>query len=503
MAGILERLERRIAGRRSRSAADILVRPPTGEATPSRVGERTPTTIVEAPLNFSAVEIVDLGGDKVTTALPPAPHPSHEAPARRIDSSKDGAPSSELPRWLTTPLPHRGPVGALVLRAHALLRERHGTTPHLPGDAASIRAAVDASSRELTREMRVKPDDITAAAAELTEFMCGYGPLTPLMNDDAVTDVWIDSCDAIRCRRAGAVIQTPLRFRSAEMGAAFLDRLRASIGEIRATSSRFETVVLSDSWRARLSIAYPPTEDVRGLSAAFRIPRVRHATLYEIARLKTVPLRVAAWLESIAHAGTAHILVVGPPGSGRTTFASAVLAAIGSHERIATIEPLPELIPPTAFFERLTTATLTPRGCVDIAARHGADRLGFGDVSGDEGLAFRAALHQGWRGLIGDLRVANGDTARDFLASTRALPSTLTVLVTLTVRGGRYLVSTIDTLAPVAGADPHFTRVVTLADAPLMGAPQWIIEGIEGSIRPTAFGDATRPTSVEGRWPQS
>jgi len=197
------------------------------------------------------------------------------------------------------------------------------------------------------------------------------------------------------------------------------------------------------------------------------------------------------------------MVVLGPPGSGRTTFTSALLAAIGSHERVATIEPLAELSPPSAHFERLPTAPATERTSVDVAALHAVDRLGFGDIGDADGNAFRTALEQGWRGIIGDLRAADAGAARDFLLRVNALPTTFTVFVTLRVRSGRHVVSAVDVLTPVKGESPRLDRIVTLVDGSATRDPDWTIEGSESfSPSATPSGDS-RPTTPEARWPRS
>lgn len=506
MPGILERITTRKGAHRTKSAAEIVVRPAAPE---SPAPQTSDTHVVETPLDLGPLSVIALGGEKpavnpARTGAPPSPDTTSPNQATPVDEP------TGLPRWLSAPTPRGGAVAALVARAHTCLIEHNGGAQLTPGDSTQIRAAVESCARELTREMRLKPEDMTAAVAELSEFISGYGPLTPLFHDEAVTDIWVDSPEAIRCRRLGDVIQTPFRFRSTAMFRWFVDRLRHSAGVTASEPPRFETFRVPDGWRIRVSLIHPPPTEVRPPSLALRIPRVRHATLYELARSNTLPVRAAAWLESQAHAGTHHVLVVGAPGSGRTTLTTTLLAAVGSHERIALIEDVPEIDPPAAHIERFLTHDTSARACVDIAGRHAANRLGFGDIGADSGEAFGVAQRYGWRGIVGALTARDAPTALTFLHHHGVAPTTPTIFITLTNHAGRPMVEAIDLLVAPPGSAQPLGRLLTALPGS-SGERRWELDGLDAHTRRVPSRDLpprSSPTlpseeSVEERWLKS
>lgn len=421
MSGLLERLESKKGGRRTKTAAGKVVRPEgdTGSAE---------TIVVEAPIKLDDLEVVSLGG-----VAPPSPARS-ETPDPETTQPSTSATPQKTPPWLTEPRRPHGALHALVPRALALIEERRHQTPLPTGDMATIRAAVDSAAQGLTREMRLTADDRALAASEISDFLWGYGPLTPLFDDTAITDIWIDRFDSIACRRRGETLQTPFRFLTAEMYHRFVDRIT---GRCAATSGVDHlSISLPDRWHTRLDAAFPPLVHGFDPRLSFRIPRFAHATMYELVRAKTVPVKFGAWLAEAAHSAAAHIIVVGPPGSGRTTIVTALLAAIGSAERLATIETVAEIFPPAVNLDKLVGPAARHEDLVPLVGRRAAVRLALGDLGAGAGAPFRSALRSGWRGIIGTLDAPDTETAIATLRSFSALPTSATLVLEMCLESG-------------------------------------------------------------------
>lgn len=499
MSGLLERLQSKKGGRRAQTATEKVVRTDSAQFE----AFKNPTVIVEAPLKLENMPVVPLG-----ESSPPSANPSGEIipSAAAPQNTAKTPPTDPNPPWLATPPRNSGVLNALVPKALELLDERspHNTPP--PGELAPLRTAVQTAAHNLTREMRLTTDDLNAGVAELAEFLWGYGPLSPLFEDPAVTDIWVDRFDTVVCRRKGASLHTPFRFRTPELYRRFLTRLVSSCGA--ASIPAHLTASLSDRWHSRIDVVAQPLVEGSEPRLAIRIPRIAHVTMYELIRAKTLPVKFGAWLAEAAHSGAAHILVVGAPGSGRTTFATALSGAIGSLERVASIETVAEIFPPATNLEKFVAPVEQYPSLVDIAGYRGARRLTFGDVGGPGMAGFRAAVERGFRGIIGVFNTPDATATVDLLERHQALPRTPILVIEMGLARGTPCV---ERVREVIFADNLIAAMPNLLtfQGTIDGRRQWDTPAIETPLRrliiPRGISphDGTQSTAGEGAWQRS
>jgi pilus assembly protein CpaF len=282
---------------------------------------------------------------------------------------------------------------------------------------SAVKRAVAIAVQRLSDETRFTSRDTQEAVQELTGLLLGKGPLQPLYEDPLVTDIFIDSFDKIRCLRLGHAIETPFTFRSIAEYEAFCTSLLQSVGRVVSINSPVVDCVLKDEWRSRVNGVHGSLRENGQSSLVIRVPRLRFATLYDLLRSQTMPAPIAAWLSEFISFGEGNILVMGPTGSGKTTLTAALLSAVGSDERVCTIEDIPEIFVSTCQLEKLVTRPADARGVGEVgtdqllrAALHRAPhRIVIGEIRDKEGALFLEALETGHAGSIATMHADNAE----------------------------------------------------------------------------------------------
>src|SRR6185437_5431756 len=65
---------------------------------------------------------------------------------------------------------------------------------------------------------------------ELTDDILGYGPLEPLLADDSVTEVMVNSADRVYVERSGKIERTAVRFADDAHVMRIIDKIVSQIG---------------------------------------------------------------------------------------------------------------------------------------------------------------------------------------------------------------------------------------------------------------------------------
>ena len=100
---------------------------------------------------------------------------------------------------------------------------------------------------------------------ELVEETLGVGPLAPLMADPAVTDVLVNSPDAVYVERFGRLESTDVRFRDSAHLLRVVERIAARVGRRIDAASPMADLRLPDGSRVNATIP-PATPDGPTLS---------------------------------------------------------------------------------------------------------------------------------------------------------------------------------------------------------------------------------------------
>jgi len=339
------------------------------------------------------------------------------APAPSANPKKD----DKLPWWLMEGKKTTPQVEVLVPLARKMLNEILPSDGNVKIDLpTAVKQAVELAAETLRAEIRITEKDQQVALAELLSLLTGKGPLQPLYDDPAVTDIFIDSYRSIKVIRRGQAIETPFYFRSKEEYKAYLSAALQSVDRVLNMSSPIVDCVLDDQWRSRINAVDSSVVDGDEPRVCIRVPRLQQISFYDLLQSKTMPPTVAAWLAELVATGEANILVLGPTGSGKTVLTTALLSAVGSDERIITIEDVPEIFVPTAHLEKMVARPANAQGEGEVkmpqllraALRRAPHRIVVGEIRDEEGRLFLRALETGHAGSIATI---HAESAKDSL----------------------------------------------------------------------------------------
>jgi pilus assembly protein CpaF len=264
--------------------------------------------------------------------------------------------------------------------------------------------------------------DVAAAVERLADDIDGYGPLSRLMEDDAVTDILVNGPDAVWAERSGVLERTKVRFTDRDEITSLVDRMLARTGMRADLSSPIADARLADG--SRLHVVLPPLAPEGPLISIRRFAS-RPMTMDDLVGAGMLDAEDAALLLS-AVTGRRSIAVSGATGTGKTTFVNALLAAIGPAERVIVMEETPELQPVSPHVVSLLTRPpnvegrggVTLEDLVRAALRMRPDRIVIGEVRGPEALAALSAMSTGHPG---SMITVHARSARDVIARMTSL----------------------------------------------------------------------------------
>lgn len=334
---------------------------------------------------------------------------------------------TEQPSWLLTPLAKQKNVGILLDSARLFLCESESewSDGEIPNIAKKV---VEKAARLMPADLRVGAREISEATTELIDLLVGFGPLKELVADPYVTDICIDAFDRITCIRSGRAIETPFVFRSRQDFRTFVARILRLLGRNVSVQEPFvEGMVQLSSQldiRTRIQCVHGSLRGAEDPALVLRVQRFPFVSLYDLLKAQTLPAPVAAFLSEVVTFRESTIVIVGPPCSGKTTLASALLGAVGSDERIALVEHVPELQLSSGHTERFILMrgqdnAQVARSVHDLAAYlyHAAvHRMVFGDMRPDDAELFIQVLESGRKGALATLSSSSSWSALDSLA---------------------------------------------------------------------------------------
>lgn len=245
---------------------------------------------------------------------------------------------------------------------------------------------------------------------DVVDAVTGFGPIEVLLRDREVSDVLVNGASDIWVERSGVLERTDVRFASDEAVVAAVRRVISPIGlrldrAVPAVDAR-----LQDG--SRLHAIIPPAS-VDGPVVAVRRFLQTVTDLDGLVECGGITRSGAEVLRD-AVARRRNVLVVGPTGSGKTTLLNVLCEAIGSGDRIVTIEDAAELRV-SGHVVRLEAhppnvegrGEVTIRSLLVHALRLRPDRIIVGEVRGSEAIDMVQALNTGHAGSMSTIH-ANG-----------------------------------------------------------------------------------------------
>ena len=336
---------------------------------------------------------------------PPGPQPTAAAPSS-LPRSEPGEPTD--------------PLAQLKLRAQQALFVRFGGRLY---DASLSEAQLQAFVRqELAEVIESERTPLTPAerqrlTEEVTNDVLGYGPIQPFLDDPTVTEVMVNSDDAIYVERAGRVEITAARFLSEEHLRRVIERIVSEVGRRIDESSPMVDARLPDG--SRVNAIVPPLA-VDGPTLTIRKFAVDPYDIGDLVSFGTLTPGIATLLDACVQ-GRLNILVSGGTGTGKTTLLNVLSASIPESERIVTIEDAIELQLNQRHVIRLEARppNIEGKGAVPIrelvrnSLRMRPDRIIVGETRGGEALDMLQAMNTGHEG---SLSTVHANSPRDAIS---------------------------------------------------------------------------------------
>ncbi len=274
------------------------------------------------------------------------------------------------------------------------------------------RALLGEATALLSEEAPLAPPDVARRAVD---GLLGMGPLQPLLEDPAVSDVLVNAPDEIWVERSGDLHRaTDVSFTSPDQIRATIERAIAPLGLRLDRSSPAVDARLPDG--SRLHAVIPPVA-VDGPVVAIRRFTRAVTSLDELVAAGAIDTTGADLLRT-AVARRRNVVVSGGTGAGKTTLLNVLSGEIPTHERVVTVEDAAEL-QMAGHVVRLEARTANTDGIgdvpVEVLVRHALrlrpDRIVVGEVRGPEALDMIQAMNTGHDGSMSTVHANGPDEA--------------------------------------------------------------------------------------------
>jgi pilus assembly protein CpaF len=342
---------------------------------------------------------LDINGRMAPPAPVPAAGPSVPESVPLPEAGADAGATSNKGARRPTPDSSRDEILAEVLEridASAAVRmSRDGLQAELGGLVGEIL---------LERRIMLGQREQQELTKKLVDEMVGFGPLEPLLADEAVTDIMVNGPDQVYVEKGGKLTLTDVTFRNNAHVMNVAQRIVSRVGRRIDESVPLVDARLPDG--SRVNIIAPPLA-LDGTSISIRKFSKKKITLDVMVRTKNISPAMCTVLK-IAAASRLNILISGGTGSGKTTLLNAMSRMIDVGERIVTIEDAAELQLQQPHVVRLETrppniegrGEITMRDLVKNALRMRPDRIILGEIRSAEAIDMLQAMNTGHDGSL-------------------------------------------------------------------------------------------------------
>lgn len=338
--------------------------------------------------------VATLVNDLVTTANGAAVAEAHAAPPQAEPRA-----ASRTPGQLS--------VSDAKLRVKPILLERIDVASASNLEAEVLMGELDGVVAEIRDELglHLNRKEHSELVRTLVDDMIGFGPLEPLLADEAVTDIMVNGPKQVYVERAGKLTLTDVVFLDDAHVMNIATRIVTRVGRRIDESSPICDARLPDG--SRVNAIGPPLA-IDGPSLSIRKFAKQKITLDRMVETKNISPEMAVVLKIASRCGL-NILISGGTGSGKTTLLNAMSQMIDHGDRIVTIEDAAELQLQQPHVVRLETRppNLEGKGEVSIrdlvknSLRMRPDRIIVGEVRASEAVDLLQAMNTGHDGSMG------------------------------------------------------------------------------------------------------
>ena len=277
---------------------------------------------------------------------------------------------------------------------------------------------------------------LTAAQIDLLrqqslDEVLGLGPIEPLLSDNDVSDIMINTAHRIYVEKSGRIYLTDISFLNEKHLRGIIQRIVSRVGRRIDESSPMCDARLEDG--SRFNAIIPPLA-LDGSLVSIRKFKKNKMPLVEYVEYNSMSPNMCRFLE-ICSQIRLNIIVSGGTGSGKTTLLNALSGHIDPGERVITIEDAAEIQMHQPHVLRLETrpastegiGEITQRQLVKNALRMRPDRIILGEIRGDEVIDVLSAMNTGHDGSMATI---HANSPRDCLARIENLVGMSGVSVT-------------------------------------------------------------------------
>lgn len=344
-----------------------------------------------------------------------------EAKARRSDRKQQGSSldSKEVSEAKQRERKRQDKLLDVRMDLHKKLLETLNLTVLDKASEQDLRREISAISAEGLREMGMvlNSAETESLIQELYDEVTGLGPLEPLLKDDSINDILVNSAEQVFVERAGKLELTNVRFRNEKHLLRVIDKIVSAVGRRVDESNPYVDARLSDG--SRFNAMVPPCA-VDGSLVSIRKFKKDKLSIDELIEFGAFNEDMATYLQA-AVATRLNIIVSGGTGSGKTTTLNALSGFIDDHERIVTIEDTAELQLQQVHVGRMESrppnvegkGEVTQRDLLRNALRMRPDRIIVGETRGDEVIDMLQAMNTGHDG---SMTTIHANSARDSVA---------------------------------------------------------------------------------------
>ena len=246
---------------------------------------------------------------------------------------------------------------------------------------------------------------------EVLQEVFGLGPLEPLLQDQTITDILVNTHRQVYIERGGMLELTNVVFKDAAHLRHIIDKIVSNVGRRVDESSPMCDARLEDG--SRVNVVIPPLSIDGPIMSIRRFGRVPIG-IEQLLAFHAITPDMLELLQAAVQARL-NIVISGGTGSGKTTLLNALSSFISDRERIVSIEDSAELQMQQPHVVRLECrppnvegkGAVRQRELVINALRMRPDRIVVGEVRGGEALDMLQAMNTGHDGSLTTIHANN------------------------------------------------------------------------------------------------
>ncbi len=268
----------------------------------------------------------------------------------------------------------------------------------------------------LDQRVALNETEFEALLDELLDEVLGLGPLEPMLKDNEISDILVNTHRQVFVERFGRLEKTPIRFKDDRHLVRIIQKMVSTIGRRVDESQPWVDARLPDG--SRVNALLPPCA-VDGPLVSIRKFSKMPYTVDRLVENGSITPQLAYLLDVIVKSRL-NVLISGGTGTGKTTILNAMSSLISNRERIVTIEDTAELQLQQEHVARMESRPSNMEGHGEVSQRDllknslrmRPDRIIVGEVRGSEVIDMLQAMNTGHDG---SMTTVHANTARDAL----------------------------------------------------------------------------------------